>query len=293
MQLASVNFGTSTGAGGWTSDTSYPRLLSDVNGDNRADIVAFGEGGTYVALGQANGNFAGAVVATGQFGRSTAAGGWTSDDVYHRELGDVNGDGRADIVGFGNGGVYVALGQADGTFAAAQVASANFGYSAGAGGWTSDNVYPRRLADVNGDGRDDIVGFGEGGTYVALGQVNGTFAAAQVASGEFGRAATAGGWATNDLFYRELADVNGDGRADIVGFGNAGAYAAFGQANGTFAPSQAVSNNFGSGAQAGGWSSQDIFPRHVADVNLDGRADILGFGANGVYVALAQGDYWA
>jgi hypothetical protein len=38
-----------------------------------------------------------------------AAGGWTSDDLYPRELADVNGDGRADIVGFGNAGVYVAL----------------------------------------------------------------------------------------------------------------------------------------------------------------------------------------
>ena len=34
-------------------------------------------------------------------------GGWTSQDQYPRELADVNGDGTADIVGFGNAGVYV------------------------------------------------------------------------------------------------------------------------------------------------------------------------------------------
>jgi hypothetical protein len=37
-----------------------------------------------------------------------------------------------------------------------------------AGGWTSQDTYPRHLADLNGDKFDDIVGFGEAGTYVAL-----------------------------------------------------------------------------------------------------------------------------
>ena len=35
------------------------------------------------------------------------AGGWSSDTSYPRELADVTGDGTADIVGFGNVGVYV------------------------------------------------------------------------------------------------------------------------------------------------------------------------------------------
>ncbi|QNP46486.1 M10 family metallopeptidase C-terminal domain-containing protein [Sphingomonas sediminicola] len=291
-QVASLNFGFNPGAGGWTSDNTYPRELADVNGDNRADIVAFGEGGTYVALGQANGTFGATFVATGQFGHSVGAGGWASDDRYHRELADVNGDNRDDIVGFGNDGVYVALANSNGTFGAAQVASVNFGYNVGAGGWTSDNIYPRTLADVNGDGRADVVAFGEGGTYVALGQTNGTFGAAFVATGEFGRSAPAGGWTSNEVYYRELADVNGDGRADIVGFGQSAVYVALGQQNGTFAASQVVSGNFGAGPEAGGWGSQDTFPRHLADVNNDGFVDIVGFGASGVYVALSNSDYW-
>lgn len=291
-QVASLNFGFNPGAGGWTSDNTYPRELADVNGDNRADIVAFGEGGTYVALGQANGTFGATFVATGQFGHSVGAGGWASDDRYHRELADVNGDNRDDIVGFGNDGVYVALANSNGTFGAAQVASVNFGYNVGAGGWTSDNIYPRTLADVNGDGRADVVAFGEGGTYVALGQTNGTFGVAFVATGEFGRSAPAGGWTSNEVYYRELADVNGDGRADIVGFGQSAVYVALGQQNGTFAASQVVSGNFGAGPEAGGWGSQDTFPRHLADVNNDGFVDIVGFGASGVYVALSNSDYW-
>ena len=43
-------------------------------------------------------------------------------------------------------------------------ASANFGYNAG--GWRVDQ-HPRFLADTRGDGRADIVGFGDGGVWVA------------------------------------------------------------------------------------------------------------------------------
>ena len=40
----------------------------------------------------------------------------------------------------------------------------NFGYNAG--GWRVDQ-HPRFLADTTGDGRVDIVGFGNAGVYVS------------------------------------------------------------------------------------------------------------------------------
>jgi hypothetical protein len=50
---------------------------------------------------------------------------------------------------------------------APQPAVANFGYADEAGGWRVDK-HPRFLADLTGDGRADIVGFGEAGVYVIL-----------------------------------------------------------------------------------------------------------------------------
>ena len=132
----------------------------------------------------------------------------------------MNGDGRADIVGFASSGVVVSLATGNGHFAAPTFELAAF--APGAGGWISDDLYKRELADVNGDGRDDIVGFASSGVEVSLATGNGHFAAPTFELAAF--APGAGGWISDDLHKRELADVNGDGRDDIVGFASSGVY---------------------------------------------------------------------
>ncbi len=52
------------------------------------------------------------------------------------------------------------------TFSPPTFELAQFGLSAG--GWSSQTTYPRQLADVNGDGMADIVGFGQRGVSVSL-----------------------------------------------------------------------------------------------------------------------------
>jgi FG-GAP-like repeat/RTX calcium-binding nonapeptide repeat (4 copies) len=272
--------------GGWTSFNSYPRQLADVNGDGRADIVGFGQDTVYVSFGQANGTFSAPIVGlSGEF--TPLGGGWTNFNTYPRQLADVNGDGRADIVGFGLDTVYVSLGQTNGTFSGF-ITGLSGEFTAQGGGWTSFDKYPRKLADVNGDGRADIVGFGQDTVYVSFGQAGGTFSAPIVGlSGDF--TALAGGWTTFNSRPRQVADINGDGRADIVGFGNDTVFVAFGQANGTFGGfTDNLSGDFTE--RGSGWTNFDRYPRQVADINGDGRADIVGFGRDTVYIALAGGD---
>jgi hypothetical protein len=79
-----------------------------VNGDKLADIVGFGIAGTLVAYGQANGSFTPARFDVENFGANQ---GWTSDNIYHRELADINNDRTIDVVGFGQAGVLAGFNQ--------------------------------------------------------------------------------------------------------------------------------------------------------------------------------------
>ena len=115
-------------------------------------------------------------------------GGWRVEK-HPRLLADLTGNGRADIVGFGNDGVWTALSKANGTFADPQFVVADFGFNAG--GWRVEK-HPRFLADLRGNKRSDIVGFGDAGVYVALSNGDGTFQQPQFVVADFG--AEAGGW---------------------------------------------------------------------------------------------------
>src|SRR5262249_31985016 len=80
-------------------------------------------------------------------------------------------------------GVWIALNNGNGTFQAPQFVLAAFDYNAG--GWRVD-MHPRFLTDVTGDGRADIVGFGNDGVWIGLNNGNGTFQAPQFVLADFG-----------------------------------------------------------------------------------------------------------
>jgi hypothetical protein len=277
------------GAGGWSSENQYPRAVADVSGDGMADIVGFGANGVIVSLATGNGQFGSLTSGIGNFGYLAGAGGWTSQDQYPRLLGDVDGDGKADIIGFGANGVIVSLATGNGHFAAPVVGINNFGFLAGAGGWTSENQYPRLVADVNGDHMADIVGFGANGVIVSLATGNGHFAAPVAGIDNFAFNAGAGGWTSEDQYPRLLADIDGDHMADIVGFGANGVIVSLATGNGHFAAPVAGISDFA--FNAGGWVSQDMYPRALGDVNGNGAADIIGFGQAGIYEALSNGGF--
>jgi phospholipase C len=254
---------------GWRID-QHPRVVADITGDGKADIVAFGDDGVWVALGNGDGTFQPPMLTLAGFSYSQ---GWRVDQ-HPRFMVDLTGDGKADILGYGDAGIWVALGNGDGTFQPASFVLAEFGSDKG---WQGAK-HPRMTGDLNADRRADLVAFGDAGVWMALSNGDGTFGAATFSLPDLGYDQ---GWRIEN-HPRFTADVTGDGRDDIVGFGDDGVWVAVSGGSGV----NFVLNGF---AYNEGWRVQN-HPRALVDLNGDGKADIVGFGDAGVWIALSNGD---
>ncbi|WP_338396128.1 FG-GAP-like repeat-containing protein [Fulvitalea axinellae] len=249
----------------WSSD--MPRLLADVNGDGMADIVGFGNTGVSVGLSTGTAFDTDSWPKLPYFGSSQN---WSSNTP--RQLTDVNGDGLADIVGFGTTGVYVAIASPNG-FQDPVKWSSDFTIS---GNWTSNT--PRLLSDVNGDGRADIIGFGNTGVTVGLSTGTAFDTDSWPKLPYFGSSQN---WTSNTP--RMLADVNNDGLADIIGFGNTTVEVSLSTGK-SFAKPESWSQDF---TVSKNWTSNT--PRMLGDVNGDSYMDVIGIGNSGVQVGLSNG----
>ncbi|MDC0670778.1 FG-GAP repeat domain-containing protein [Nannocystis radixulma] len=256
-------------AGGWRDDR-HLRLLADVDGDGLHDVVGFGDDGVVVAVSL------GDHLAAPERWSDEFAGDTWHVERHPRVLVDVDGDGTLDIVGFADDGVRVARGSGR-DFQPATRAVAAYGD----GEWQVE-LHPRMLADVSGDGLPDIVGFHDAGVFVSLATADGFTPPAQWLDA----LGTEDGFESQDRFPRVLADVDGDAHADIVAFAGRGVFLARSTGEG-FAGPELVLPEFS--RDHGGWDSRST-PRLVADVDDDGRADIVGFADPGVFVSLSTGE---
>jgi len=264
-------------------------VIADVNGDGWPDLVVdnqyqsednFSNGSVSVLLNNGNGTFGTAV----EYGSGGNSPWWVA-------VGDLTGNGTADIVvvnetfvgnvGFSPGAVSVLLGNGDGTFQAAATYN-----SGGLIGWAF------AIADVNGDGKPDLVvanvannDYIDGKVSVLLGNGNGTFQPAVSYS--------SGGVTASSI---AVADVNGDGKPDLVvanpchqenKLGNCTGFeeldVLLGNGDGTFqAPV-----SFGTGGYVG-VESFLFTSLKIGDLNGDGRPDLVvaNTGSNTVGVLL-------
>ncbi len=251
-------------SGGMQADSV---AVADMNGDGKPDVVVAnfcsnstnctnnGPGSVSVLLGNGDGTF------------QTAVAYDSGGETTFVAVGDLNGDSKPDVIvascpgpvfACAPGSVGVLLGNGDGTLQTV------VNYSSGA-----DDPESLAIADVNGDGKLDVLVsnqlslpslHGPSAVGVLLGNGDGTFQTPVV-------------YDINGLGVTVLAvaDVNGDGKADVVvteqgGSCSNGSTAAvlLGHGDGTFQSEL----DFCTGGSIGSSVA-------VADVNGDGKPDLL------------------
>jgi hypothetical protein len=164
------------------SFTTFALTIGDINGDGNLDLLNTDTNAAPYTVtayyGNGSGGFTPGVTSTVGYSGTFS-------------IGDLNGDGKGDLVSSSSSGVGYHLVQPDGSFGPyVNISAAQFKIV--------------RLADFNVDGKLDVLIWGYPDGAIMINQGSGNF--------------TAG--ATTNVFNNQepnfIADVNGDGRPDIV-----------------------------------------------------------------------------
>jgi peptidoglycan/xylan/chitin deacetylase (PgdA/CDA1 family) len=218
---------------------------------------------------------------TGEFSQNQS---WTDQDFKTIRLADVNGDGRADLIGRNARGIQVALSKGI-EFAPAKIWSDEFsdGHR-----WTAGEISSLRWADVNGDHMADLIIRTSQGIRVALSNGNG-FSQSTLWTNYFSDESMPEWKASGFNPVFATADVNGDGLADIVVRGSEGIYVSLSASNSFMDP--AVWTNDFSDKGSIDWNAKRFSATfQLADVNGDGKADLIVRGPGGLLVSISTGN---
>jgi VCBS repeat protein/Big-like domain-containing protein len=244
----------------FSSGDTNPRgvVLADYNGDGKIDIAVSNFNSNTIAVFLNDG--------TGHFGTPITTNVTTTANLGVMVGGDFNEDGKPDlVVSTIDGGSQVnlvLLGNGDGTFAQQPAILNSFGFLSAS------------VADINGDGHQDLVLGMNGSVAISLGRGDGTFI--DTVSLPAVSALPQGG----AFLGISVADFNGDGKLDVV----ASAYSGFivfyaGNGDGTFSTPTSMST-----------SGLNLTSQANGDFDGDGKQDLLVGLVNGAVIYPGKGD---
>ncbi len=239
-------------------------FFKDVNGDGKDDAIAIytdGEkrGKVYISLSDG-------VVFTKPVYAFTFL---FQFDFVHPIMGDLNGDQKADILFIDSitGRLYVAFSDGSSFKKPVLLKSSRI----------NGPVAKSFLADMNGDGKDDLIYYISAGEnarkwFVAISKGKG-FETPYLITRDFGTGAT----------QMLVADVNGDGYADLIAYYDRTGTWKVALSNGIKCLNSSVwATNFGSTSKKKGYTSTNRKPVCAAyDINNDGKDDIIIWNKNG------------
>lgn len=191
----------------WAAAPGARPVVGDFNADGKDDIaLVSGSGWTTipVALSTGGGSFSVVNFPAPDLAAITQAPG------AQVVAGDFNQDGRDDLAVLGAAGwttVPIAMSNGNGSFSLSNLSDATLPV------WAQAPGAKLLAGDVNFDGTDDLVlvgGSGWSAIRIGYSNGNGTFASSSVTSPTFAV------WAQDPYADAAMADVNGDGRADII-----------------------------------------------------------------------------
>lgn len=248
------------GKGGFTDSTStitmrageHPHthglVLADMNRDNKLDLITVNstDNDVSIALGDGRGSF------TPMTGSPFAVG----PSPYPFGVGDVNGDGQLDLV---------ATATATGPLRRQQLPfsrALTLLLTDGRGGLHSTQLPLRTgepwfaiISDINGDRKPDIVATHHEMSQltVLIGDGRGGFVEGSGSPFDFG----------HQVFHAAVADLNRDGKSDVIAASGDGVRVMFGDGRGGFTPGPAA------------LTGQGVWRLGVADLNGDGKLDVV------------------